>query len=139
MVELDGDFETPPPKKSFNFSVQRRGGVLLVLRGWDLGGPCVGVNGRSHRARMGNPVSLSLATSWSWEKWWPQFMDSHPVLWGFRFLRGCEFCEIYLTMAEVQHFPSSPLHLGDFIFLVTKSFRADWPHSDIFGMRFFLK
>lgn len=61
----------------------------------------------------------------------------HLVLWKFRFLREYEFCEIYLTVAEVRHFPSSPLHLGDFIFLVTKPFRADWPHSDIFGMSFF--
>lgn len=50
-------------------------------------------------------------------------MHPYPVLWRFKFLRGFEFSEICLTVEEVRRFPSSPLHLGDFIFLVTKSFR----------------
>lgn len=133
VIDLAGDCE--PKKKSSNSSVQKEGGILLALAaGWDLEW---GASGGSHRARTGKLMPLCKSPADLGRNDGPSPRIPNPILWKFRFLKGYEFCEIHLTVADIRRFPSSPLHWRDFIFLVMKCFRADWTHPDIFRRSFF--
>lgn len=80
----------------------------------------MGPDDGSHRARTGNPIPFRQSPAGLRRNDGPSPWIPIPVFWKFSFLRGYKLCEMYLTVTEVRHYPSAPLHLGDFYFFSNK-------------------
>lgn len=131
--------------RSSKFSVQK----AYVGSNWgDHVGPKVGAGaGYLGRATWGGLPGAEMDYPGPSESWWPGSPSPglvNLVLWwsGFRRAPNSVTGINGFNSGTVLTVPSPPLHFNFFNFnlffiFVTKSFKADWPHSDIFGMSFF--
>lgn len=103
LMEIAGDFEPKTKKQNVLIFLSQRGGDCQHLQGGILWGEGCVWGGLMGHTGLGqeflcpfHQLLADLRRNGSPSPWIP-----NPVLQKFRFLRGFEFCEIYLTVVEV--------------------------------------